>query len=97
MDLQCKAAQKGKEGKRGGAAAVAVVDEMIPYALAGSVPAFALFPKKKPKKSLGVGTFFPLSIDRAGVDSSSQRGAPGWGLVVAVAGHGRPAAAFLVV
>ena len=83
MDLQCKAAQRGKEGKRGGSAAVAVVDGMIPYALAGSVPAFALFPKKNRRNLSASVPFFPLSIDRAGVDSSSQRGAPGWGLVVA--------------
>jgi len=97
MDLQCKAAQKGKEGKRGGAAAVAVVDEMIPYALAGSVPAFALFPKKKPKKSLGVGTFFSL-VHRPRRRRLQQ---PAWcagvGVSCCMTGHGRPAAAFLVV
>jgi hypothetical protein len=38
--------RSGERWKRGGSAAVAVVDEMILYALAGSVPAFALFPKK---------------------------------------------------
>ena len=76
---------------------MAVVDEMIPYALAGSVPAFALFPKKKTEEISRRRYLFSL-VHRPRRRRLQQ---PAWcagvGVSCCMTGHGRPAAAFLVV